>query len=84
MRTFGLLAGLLAGLFLGLMGAAQAQTISVPGSFSTIQEALDNANPGDTVKLGKGRFFENVAVAGPLNNITISLPCEVVSISTFL
>jgi parallel beta-helix repeat protein len=43
---------------------ASAATIDVPQDFNTIQEAVDNADPGDTVSINKPkRFAENVAVS---------------------
>ena len=41
---------------------AIAATLKVPGSFATIQEAIDAASAGDTIKISKGRYIENIVV----------------------
>ncbi len=46
-----------------LPGAAAAAVLDVPGSFATVQAALDAAGPGDTVELADGVYFEKVAFA---------------------
>lgn len=50
----------LAGLVVA-MPSAQAATITVTAGQS-IQTAVDNANPGDTIKIGSGTFHEAVVV----------------------
>jgi parallel beta-helix repeat protein len=60
------LAVILAAILLGLVGlppgvAAQA-TIYVPDSYPTIQDAVDAANPGDTIVVRDGTYTENVVV----------------------
>jgi parallel beta-helix repeat protein len=39
-----------------------AKTITVPGQYPTIQEAINHAKSGDTILVGNGTYFENVAV----------------------
>jgi len=39
-----------------------AKTIYVPSNYSTIQEAIDNANSGDTIHVWAGTYNENVMV----------------------
>ena len=66
------LGGLLAAVaLLVLSPGASAATINVPGDEPTIQDAVDRANPGDTIVV-KGRsrsYFENVVVT--TNRLTI-------------
>ncbi len=40
---------------------AQAAVRKVPQQFATIQSAIDNAAPGDTIKISKGEYRENVS-----------------------
>ena len=42
------------------------KVIRVPEDFSRIQEAVDFANPGDTIKVAPGIYYENVDVTKPL------------------
>lgn len=44
------------------VSGASASTLKVPGDFSTIQLAVDAADPGDTVEISKKENFENVIV----------------------
>ena len=50
-------------------GSASAATIQVPGDEPTIQDAVDNADPGDTIAVSRKRNDENVTVA--TNNLKI-------------
>ena len=50
---------------------ASPTTITVPDNFPTIQAAINAANPGDTVFVKNGTYFENVVV-----NKTLSLVGE--------
>jgi nitrous oxidase accessory protein NosD len=50
---------------------AELTTIIVPDDYATIQEAINNANEGDTVFVRKGTYYETVIV-----NKTISLVGE--------
>lgn len=47
-------------------GAPLAATISVPGDFKSIQEAVDAAAPGDEIAVGQGLYRENVLIEKPL------------------
>ena len=40
----------------------EAATLKVPGSYATIQGAINAASAGDTIKISKGRFTENIVV----------------------
>ncbi len=48
-----------------LAAGAVAETIKVPGDFNTIQEAVDNAQPGDKILISKGIYSEKVNAAVP-------------------
>ena len=37
-------------------------TLKVPGSYATIQAAIDAASSGDTIKIAKGRYTENIVI----------------------
>jgi parallel beta-helix repeat protein len=50
---------------------ALSATITVPDDYATIQEAINNANEGDTVFVRNGTYYENVIV-----NRTISVTGE--------
>ena len=52
-KTFVLLTALLA------MGA-QARIIGVPSDYKTIGDALGNADAGDTIKVARGVYNENI------------------------
>jgi parallel beta-helix repeat protein len=41
---------------------ASGSTLYVPGDYNTIQEAVDNANPGDTVYVYNGTYMENIQI----------------------
>jgi len=45
----------------------KAGTITVPDDYPTIQEAISNANIGDTIFVRNGTYYENVVVNKPLN-----------------
>ena len=47
---------------------AASNTITVPDNYSTIQEAINQANNGDTVYVKSGTYYENIVV-----NKTVSL-----------
>lgn len=51
---------------------SRAQVVRhVPGQYATIQAAVDAAQPGDTVLVGQGRYYENVIVHGNQKAITL-------------
>ena len=54
---------------LALSAPASAATIKVPGDFNKIQDAVDDADPGDTVAVSKKINIENVIVS--TENVTI-------------
>lgn len=41
-----------------------SETIQVPSDYSSIQEAINNANEGDTVLVFEGRYYENIRFMG--------------------
>lgn len=43
-----------------------AETIIVPDAFKTVQQAVDNAKPNDTVIVKAGRYAENVVINKPI------------------
>ena len=49
----------------------ESTTMVVPNSYTTIQEAIDAADPGDTIYVRNGTYYENVFI-----NKTISLVGE--------
>ena len=50
---------------------ADPDLIYVPTDYPTIQEAISHANPGDTISVHKGSYYENVVV-----NKSVSLVAE--------
>ncbi|TET81976.1 hypothetical protein E3J38_02975, partial [candidate division TA06 bacterium] len=48
-------------LLLGIEAAASV--LNVPSDYPTIQEAIDAASRGDTVKVGPGIYYENVRIS---------------------
>ena len=45
---------------------AIASVLNVPSDYPTIQEALDAASRGDTVKVAPGIYYENVRISKPI------------------
>ncbi len=61
-------------LMLAMLGAqsitpvgADPATIRVPENYATIQDAVNAANPGDTIRVASGTYYENVAVNKRVN-----------------
>jgi parallel beta-helix repeat protein len=48
---------------------AEPTTIVVPDDYPTIQEAVNAANPGDTIFVRAGIYYENVVIDKPINLI---------------
>ena len=48
---------------------AEPTTIVVPDDYPTIQEAVNAANPGDTIFVKAGIYYENVVIDKPINLI---------------
>jgi len=69
---------ILMGAFNTQLGFTQSTTITVPDDFSTIQEAVNAANPGDTIYVRAGTYQEivtinknNLALTGENKHTTI-------------
>ena len=45
-----------------LTGTAMAKNINVPGDFDKIADALGNADAGDTIKVARGTYNENITL----------------------
>lgn len=56
--------------FIGISGAQS--TITVPGDESTIEDAIDAANPGDTIEVEPGTYDEDQLVISDLDDLTLS------------
>jgi pectin methylesterase-like acyl-CoA thioesterase len=50
---------------------ASAETIYVPDNYTTIQEAIDNADPGDIVYVRAGTYNETIIIPSTKHNITL-------------
>ena len=48
---------------------AQTKTIDVPDDYSTIQEAINDANDGDSIFVKKGTYYENITIDKSLSII---------------
>jgi nitrous oxidase accessory protein len=57
-----LLIGLMVSLFRVSLVKTASNTIIVPDDYSTIQEAINHADEGDTIFLSEGTYYENVVV----------------------
>ena len=54
-------------LSISFYSAACATVIHVPGDYDTIQGGINAGNPGDTVLVAPGTFYENVRMAEGIN-----------------
>ena len=63
-KIFSILFALIIVVSLGLVSATpvSADVIDVPGDYDTIQEAIDEADPGDTIIVAAGLYEENVII----------------------
>jgi parallel beta-helix repeat protein len=65
---------------------ASPDTIRVPQDYPTIQEAINQANPGDTIQVSSGTYYENIFINKTLtligedknNTILIGSGCTVI------
>lgn len=55
----------------GFSAGFESTTIVVPDDYKTVQEAIDVANPGDTIYVYNGTYYENIFI-----NKTVSLVGE--------
>ncbi len=53
--------------FLPFATSLHAATITVPGNYRKIQDAVDKASPGDTILVNEGSYNENVTISKPLS-----------------
>ena len=51
---------------LAITTSATSRTIYVPDDYTTIQEAIDNASPGDTIIVRNGTYNEGITIDKPL------------------
>ena len=82
-----------------LLNSFAGQTIMVPNDYPTIQEAIDHAENGDTIKVSQGEYFENIyinkslrlegnsrentVIDGGRKNHAIKIVSDMVTISNF-
>ncbi len=53
--------------FVAFAAALHADTVKVPGDFTTIQQGVDGAANGDTIVVSKGTYAEDVVISGRSN-----------------
>jgi nitrous oxidase accessory protein NosD len=49
-----------------MLAAADPDTIRVPADYPTIQKAINVANPGDTIEVAAGTYYEHLTINKPL------------------
>ena len=49
-------------LLMGPTEDVEARVLSVPDEYTTIQDAVDNASTGDSVRVGEGLYVESVLI----------------------
>ena len=55
-----------------LAGTVGAETLYVgEGGYEDIQDAIDNASPGDTILVGPEKYYENLEISEGLDGLTI-------------